>query len=871
MNYKDTLLMPNTKFEMRGNLNEKDPKFISVWKNKGLYELITSRESEEFILHDGPPYANGDIHIGHALNKIIKDFIIRNAALEGKKINWITGWDTHGLPIETKVQQSGIKLSEVGKNKYLEACFNYANSQVKIQEEQFKQLALLTNFDNKYLTLDKEFESKQISVFHKMLNQNLVYQDLKPVYWSWSSKTALAEAEIEYKDSSDYSIYVKFKHENSDVNFLIWTTTPWTLPANVAISFGEKIKYSLVELNEEKIIIADELIKAIFDKQNSKYKIIKSVDMNDYKNDFAINPLNQKKSKIVIGHHVTTDSGTGLVHIAGGHGNDDYIIVKENDLELIVVQDDNGHMINSEEYNGMFYLKANKLIANKLETDGDALFVTKFIHSIPIDWRTKEPVIYRATKQWFVSIDPIKNDLINEIKKVNWLPSWGEGRLIGMTENRNDWCVSRQRLWGVPIPIIYDECGNPIIDTELQKNIEKKFELEGMMAWHNTPIKDLLPKHIEFNNEMTKETDILDVWFDSGASNEVLNGKKSDVVVEGNDQYRGWFNSSLINSFVSKGCAPYKTVITHGFVTDQKGNKMSKSIGNTISPIEITSMYGADILRLWVANSDYQDNPKISDQSIKQISNDYRTIRNTIRFILGSIDDFDDSAPELNLVTKSILNELGSSLISVREKIEKYNYNHALKEIMNQLNNGAIKYLLDYSKDSLYILEQNNSLRRGIQFALKEALKYLLFATAIFIPITIEEAYEELTKGKGKMFFENTYPDFIHYKNVSPFSDFLKIRNEVNKSVELLRSEKIIQQSVEASINLSLPDELKIWSKDLKGYLMIAELNITDGKLKSIPKKFIGDKCQRCWKFFKSNEMKAEICKQCYSIIKIEK
>ncbi len=865
MDYKETLLIPNTNFEMRGNLKEKDPKFISDWKKNNIYFELSNRKAPEFILHDGPPYANGDIHIGHALNKILKDFIIRNAALQGKKINWRTGWDTHGLPIEIKVQQSGIKLSEVGKEAYLKACFDYAESQVEKQQEQFEKLALLTNFDEKYMTLQKDFESRQINVFNKMLNKGLVYQDLKPVHWSWSSETALAEAEIEYKDVTDLSVYVKFKHETDDLNLIIWTTTPWTLPANTAIAYGDNIKYSKVNINGENIVIANDLIPNLSKELELEIKIINDFDMSKLENQYVINPINKNKSLIVKGHHVTTENGTGLVHIAGGHGHDDYIIAKKNSLDLIVVQDEKGHMINSGKYDGMFYLKANKIIAAELEENNKSILTKKIKHSVPIDWRTKEPVIFRATKQWFVSIEPIKNGLISEIKKVKWYPSWGEERLIGMTKNRNDWCISRQRLWGVPIPIIYDENKKPIINKKLQENIVNAFKEDGILAWHNNSIEYFLPKEIEYNEKMTKEMDILDVWFDSGTSFEILGDKISDVILEGNDQYRGWFNSSLINSYISKNRAPYKSVVTHGFVTDAKGNKMSKSIGNTISPMSITSVYGADILRMWVASSNYQDNPKISDESIKQVSRDYRTIRNSIKFLVANTSDFNNVEPELDLMDKSILNEIKNSFELISKRMSDYNFNNALKEIINQLNNGVVKYYLDYSKDYLYTLDENNLKRRSTQYVLNKILDYLLYVSAPFIPVTIEEANKEI---KNEIFFNKNvkYPKFSKY-NANDFGNFIKIRNEVNKSIEILRNESDVKQSSQASIQLSLPNELKIWKNNLESYLMVGKLEIQSGDLSAKAIKFNGVKCLRCWKYFDISEMDGEICHRCKEVL----
>lgn len=864
MDYKDTLNMPKTDFEMRGNLKDKDPLFIKNWKDSKLYEKLSTREAEEFILHDGPPYANGDIHTGHSMNKILKDFIVRDNALKGKKIDWRTGWDTHGLPIELKVQQSGIKLSEVGKDKYLEECYKYAKSQVERQQEQFEKLSLLTDFDQKYLTLYPDFESRQIKVFNSMLNRGLVYQDLKPVYWSWSSETALAEAEIEYTEAQDWSIYVKFKHE-SGVSFVIWTTTPWTLPANVAIAFGERIEYSKVSFDGEEAIIATELVSKFAAEIEKEVSIIGTVDINEYIGQFATNPINGNQSKLVWGHHVTTDGGTGLVHTAGGHGQDDYMIVKNEGLKLFVVMDDKGHMINAGEFDGVFYQKANKLIIEKLTEEGTLVHASKFTHSVPIDWRTKKPVIYRATKQWFVSIDKIKEGLIKSVKDVKWYPGWGEERLTKMTENRSDWCISRQRLWGVPIPIIYDSNKQPIVNDELQANIENVFAEGGLLAWHNTEIKDLLPSSIAYDEAMTKETDILDVWFDSGSSHMLLGDKISDVYLEGNDQYRGWFNSSLITSYVVNGRAPYKTVITHGMALDGKGNKMSKSIGNTVDPLDIINVYGADILRMWVASSDYIDNVKISDEIIKQISNDYRKVRNTIRFLLGNINDYNGQEVELSNFSKTILNELSNSWKVVRENFDSYNFLQATKEVNNQLTSGILAYYLDYYKEIGYTSKSNDSKRVEMQYVLSEMIKYLLFSIAPISPVTAEEGWKHL--GNESSIFEEKYPEFKNYESLN-FNEFTSIRDSINKSIEELRESGEIKKSNESRIELTLPTELIGWKEiiDNKNF-MVAEIIINEGELNSKAFKFDGVKCERCWNFFKQENMDGEICSECKTAI----
>ncbi len=864
MEYKDTLNMPNTKFEMRGNLKEKDPIFIARWKENDLYNKLSEREATEFILHDGPPYANGDIHIGHAMNKILKDILVRENALKGKAIDWRVGWDTHGLPIELKVQQSGIKLSEVGKDAYLEACKEYAYSQIEKQQKQFESLAILTDFNKKYLTLTPDFEARQVGVFNTMLNKGLVYQDLKPVYWSWSSETALAEAEIEYKDSVDWSIYVKFKHE-SGLNFIIWTTTPWTLPGNVAIAFGENIEYSKVSIDGEECVVATKLIETISSAIEKEVKLIETIDINQFIGQYAINPINNKQSKLVWGHHVTTDGGTGLVHTAGGHGQDDYMIVKEEGLDLFVVMDDKGHMVNSDKYDGMFYLKANKVIIEDL-TDNGLLHASKFSHSVPIDWRTKEPVIYRATKQWFVSIDKIKEGLIESVKDVKWYPNWGEDRLTNMTDNRSDWCISRQRLWGVPIPVVYDENKQPIVNEELQANIVELFNEKGIIGWHNVDVKDLLPSSIEYKEGMTKETDILDVWFDSGSSHMLLGDKIADVYLEGNDQYRGWFNSSLITGYVVKGRAPYKTVITHGMALDGKGNKMSKSIGNTVDPLEIINTYGADILRMWVATSDFVDNVRISDEIIKQISNDYRKIRNSIKFALGVINDYDEREVELSPFNKTILNELHRSWNVVRNSYDEYNFLQATKELIYQLTSGSIAYYLDFYKEVGYITKVDDSRRVEMQYVISKMLDYILYSSAAIMPVTIEESWIET--GREGSIFESTYPEFKGYDSF-PYSEFSDIRDVVNKSIEELRETTGLKRSGEMAITLSLPSNLMHWKDILvRKNFMVANLRVEEGELSSKAENYNGIKCERCWNFFKEEDMHGDICKEeCVSAV----
>ncbi len=865
MDYKDTLLMPQTNFEMRGQLNKKDALFVKEQLSSLLYEKVSTRKGKAFILHDGPPYANGNIHIGHALNKILKDFVIRDQVLQGKKVNWELGWDTHGLPIELKVQKANPELKNADKSEYLAACKKYVLEQVKNQEEQFMSLGILTDPNKKYLTLDHDFVANEISIFHAMLNKGLIYQDLKPVYWSWSSKTALAEAEVEYAVKPAYSIYLKFKLENTDLSFVIWTTTPWTIPANVALAFGERIAYSIVDYNGEKLVVATELIGTLEQKFATKLKVIANFNPNEYIGKNAINPLNGATSKLVWGHHVSIDDGTGIVHIAGGHGIDDYLIAKKENLPLLVVIDDLGHMQNAGEFDGQFYEKANKLILEALADD--LIISSKIEHAVPIDWRTKKPIVYRATKQWFVSIEKVKVAVIDNATNVEWFPAWGKERLVGMTKNRDDWCISRQRVWGVPIPIIYDQDNKPLINQKLQQEIELLFAKEGIIGWQNLDIEKLLPKEIKYNKGMHQEVDILDVWFDSGSSWKTVLGTNqiADVYLEGNDQYRGWFNSSLITSTIIQGTAPYKNVITHGMVTDGKGNKMSKSIGNTIDPLKITHEFGNDILRLMIANANYQDNVKISQELIKQTTNDYRKIRNTIRFILGNLADYDGSEVELTSITKLILDNINAVWTQIRINYANFNYVNIAKEIMQEITSGSISYLLDYAKDVLYVFKENDQERRAIQFVLTKILDLLLYAMAPLIPLTVEEAYKQ--DNSKESIFLTTYPNFPK-GNRTPWIEFNQIREVVNKEIEILREDKLLKSSHQAVIAITLPKEYLYLQAHLKDYLMVAKLIVTSGESLAVKATvFEGKKCARCWKIFDEQEITDDICKHCKEVL----
>ncbi|BDV02357.1 MAG: isoleucine--tRNA ligase [Candidatus Hepatoplasma vulgare] len=866
--------MPKTNFEMKGDLFKKDQYFFKKNIEIDLINKLKNRDGYEFILHDGPPYANGDIHLGHALNKILKDIIIRREILNGSKLNAIPGWDTFGLPIETEIQKSGINLKNTEKEIYLKKCYSYALKQVERQEKQFKKLNLLFDFENKYLTLKNDYIANEIKIFHKMLNDKLIYQSLKPIYWSYSSKTALAEAEIEYKKSKDDSCYVAFKFNNS-LNILIWTTTPWTLPGNVALAFNKNIKYKITEIENKKYVIAEELILKLEKKINKKIKILEDFNLEKNIGKDAINPLNKDLSRLIYGDHVTTESGTGIVHTAGGHGMDDYLVTKENNLRLFVVTDDDGNMINSKEYDGIFYKKANNIILNDLTKKGALLFSEEITHSIPIDWRTKLPIIYRATKQWFVSIEKIKNDLLNNIEKVTWIPSWGKNKIKEMVINRDDWCISRQRIWGVPIPIIYDEKSKPIVNKKLQENIENLFNEKGIIGWRDANIKDLLPKEIKFNEKFKKETDILDVWFDSGSSHlSVLKGKMADIYLEGNDQYRGWFNSSLITKTILENKAPYKKVITHGFTVDENGNKMSKSLGNVINPIEFIERYGSDILRFWVANSDYFSNLKFSKEIVENNIKAYKKIRNSLKYILGNISDLKKVyKEEYSFLGKMMLSNLIKLQNEIEENYKNYKFSNILKRIVNEVTSESLAYYFEYVKDVIYIERKNSSLRREAQTILNYAFKILIYALSPILPVTIEDAYENyhLKENNESIFLAKK--ELFDFKENNNWEIFNKIREELNKKIEELRVKKILNRSFEAEVNITLGEKYQILANEnLKDLLLVGKINLffTNEKdtLEISIKKYNGIRCERCWKYYSQEEMIDDICERCSNVIK---
>ncbi len=897
MDFKDTLHMPNTEFPMRGNLGQREVEFQKEWDALDLYNklLEKNKDGEPFVLHDGPPYANGDIHLGHALNKILKDFVVRYQSMIGKKARYLPGWDTHGLPIETALAKKGIKRKEMPLFEYRKLCYDYAMEQVERQKVQFKRLGVLGEWDSPYITLTKDFEARQIKVFAKMVEKGLIYKGLKPVYWSPSSESALAEAEIEYQDHTSTSIYVAFpaKTENEKlkgVSYLIWTTTPWTIPANLAISVNPNMTYVTVKVLDKTYVVAQSLLERLKGLLGwESYQVIDTFKGSELELEQYIHPLYNRISPIILGDHVTDEDGSGLVHTAPGHGEDDYRVGRQYKLDILCPVDDRGFMTDEagERFSGMFYEKANDEVIAALDELGILLKAEKFNHSYPHDWRTKKPVIFRATQQWFASIDKLKDDLLKAVKDVTWLPSWGEVRLSNMVINREDWCISRQRAWGVPIPIFYAENGDAILEQEVLSHISDLFKEFGSNVWYEREAKDLLPKGYTHkgspNGLFKKEMDIMDVWFDSGSSHTLLEANDmpypSDLYLEGSDQYRGWFNSSLITGVATTGRAPYKAVVSHGFTLDPQGRKMSKSLGNTVDPIKVMNVQGADLLRLWVASVDYQSDVKNSDDMMKQIAESYRKIRNTIRFILGNISDFDPDKDYVGFSMRGQLNRVMTLKFQdiVNECLDAYDhyqFDKVYRSIVPFMTNELSAYYLDYTKDILYILAKKDFERVSVQSTLYDILLGLLKLLTPIIPHTTHEAYGYLPKQNEANIYLEHMPERVNSENhpvLEAFDTFYSLRTVVLKELEEARAQKKIGKSLQAEVDLVVTqkqkDAIDMLDMKLHQVLIVSKVNLSLGNELQVRVKVAeGETCARCWNIV-DHVHEDGTCDRCHSVV----
>lgn len=892
MNYKDTLLMPKTDFEMRGNLGKREPEIQKHWESIDLYNKVLEKNKDNtpFVLHDGPPYANNNIHIGHAFQKTLKDFVLRYQTMSGRYTPYIPGWDTHGLPIENEVTKSGVDRKQLTRAEFRKICREYAIKQVEVQRAQFKRLGILGDWDNPYLTLDKSYIADQVRVFSQMVDKGIIYKGLKPIYWSPSSESAFAEAEIEYMDKQSKSIYVGFDMMGDkfpNTKLLIWTTTPWTLPANLAVSVHPNFDYVWFNNDGKNYIALKELLPKLVEKLGfSHAKVLKefkgsTLEFMNYKH-----PLYDRVSPIILGEHVTAEDGTGLVHTAPGHGEDDYFVGKKYNLDLLSPVDEKGHM--TEEagpYAGMFYEKANAQIVEDLRENGHLLYDETITHSYPHDWRTKKPVIFRSTPQWFASIDMLKGDLLEAIKGVKWHTSWGEVRLTNMIKDRNDWVISRQRVWGVPIPIFYDNENNPLLDRKLIDHVASLFEVHGSDIWYEWDVKKLLPSDYEGPRDLTKELDIMDVWFDSGTSYNILKRRglpfPADMYLEGSDQYRGWFNSSLTTAIAVDGVSPYKEIVSHGFVLDGKGRKMSKSLGNVIDPLTVMNDQGADVLRLWVASVDYEADVRISNDLMKQVSESYRKFRNTFRFMLGVLDGFN---PEVNYIGWSMRGQLNRVMTDkyyvlatkVNESYAKYNFVEVTRLIIPFVVNDLSAFYLDYTKDSLYCDAEDDFERRAIQSTIYDILLGLLRLLTPIMPHTTSEAYDSLKYKEYDNIYLEKMP--IGGKLKEPklqenYDIFDELRNHVLKHLELAREAKVIGKSLDAHLDLSVDqttydalEYLDLLNK-LDKILIVSSVHITKADQLDIKvSKADGHVCARCWNIVKEVNQN-DVCVRCESVL----
>lgn len=878
--YKKTLNMSQTDFDMRANLTTKEPKYRQQWLDLDIYNKLLKRNQNNtpFVVHDGPPYANGDLHLGHALNKILKDIIVRFKSMQGYYSPFVAGWDTHGLPIEHKMlTESNLKQEQISKVELRKQAAKYALEQVAKQKEQFSQLQLLTDLKNIYITLDKKYEARQLKLFKKMVLEGLIYKGLKPVYWSPSSKSALAEAEVEYQDVVSPSIYVSLevvasedKHINVGDELIIWTTTPWTLLANAGVAYGENIEYLKVAINGHHYILASALFEDVSAKLNWENPVVISSFLGkDIAKVTYLTPIMKFEAPVVAGHHVTVESGTGLVHMAPLFGEDDYQIGKKHNLEMIMHVSDEGIIENTNtDFDGLFYEDANKAVSQFL---GDKMLAFKRIkHSYPHDWRTHKPIIYRGTPQWFVSIDKIKPVILNQIDNhIHSYPAWGLKRLRLMIENRFDWTISRQRSWGVPITIFYDQDKNPVIDEAIFNYVIDLVEQHGSDVWFEWETDQLLPEQYR-GKGFTREMDIMDVWFDSGVSSMAVKipGVEApyDVYLEGSDQYRGWFNSSIINAVAWNGKTPYKNLISHGFVLDAKGDKMSKSKGNVISPLEVVQKQGADILRLWAANSEYSNDVTISQDILNQNTEIYRKLRNTIRFLLANLSQYHYQETKLTGIHAYIFEQLKETQNKVLEAYNEFKFINVVKIINNYVVELSAFYL-SIIKDLLYVQEVNYPERLMVLYNLHHIVNFLVKSLAPVLPTTAEEAYSFINKDNKyeSIFLEELYkePVEVNYDLINQFEEFFKLKDQVNILIEQAIKSQEVKRSNELKLTLNTSSEF-LQSLDLKMLLQVGDVEFGDHTQVT---KFDSQKCLRCWNHFYPEQMQGDLCINCNNIV----
>ena len=932
MEYKETLNLPKTTLEMRANATKKEPETQKFWEEIKVYEKnIAQRDkANSFILHDGPPYLSSEkIHVGTALNKILKDILIRYKSMRGYYAPYVPGYDGHGLPIENKV----VKNIKGGRDALTPAelrakCREFAHTNLKGQESEFKRLGVWGDWEHPYLTINPEFEAEQVRVFGEMYKKGYIEKGLKPVYWCASCETALAEAEVEYADHTSTSIYVRFKFDNEGVNKIkqlvdlpndnvyavIWTTTPWTIPSNMAISMHPRYDYTFFTYNNEVYVIAQGLLASFLEGVNWEEKdinVIGTVKGADLELLNTKHPLYDRKSPIILGEHVTLDAGTGSVHTAPGHGLEDYEVGCRYNIEVFSPLDSKGvwtDIVGDKDLEGVPYYKGNKIVIDKLQACGALLAAADINHSYPHCWRCKNPVIYRATPQWFVKVDKFRDEALEAIKGVKWIPASGEARISNMVSGRTDWCISRQRAWGVPIPVFYcEECGEAVVTDETIENVAKIFEKESSDAWVKHTAEELLPDGFVCpkcgKKHFRKENDIMDVWFDSGVSWRAVVEKRSDelghtpvdMYLEGSDQHRGWFQSSLLTSVATQGKAPYKQVLTHGFVFGEDGRKMSKSLGNYIRPDDIIKNYGADILRLWAASVDYRNDTKIGDNIIKQLAEIFKKTRNTARFLLGNIFDFDPKADYvkyeyLKAIDKFALHKLNKMVEEVTVSFENYEFYKYFQCLQNFAAVDLSSFYLDIVKDRLYTAGKKSVSRRACQTVLYETLQALVRVLTPVMPHQAEDIWQNTPENQRSGLESILLADWVEVKPEwnnpqleNDFEKILKTREIVTRAIEPLRAEKKVGSSLEVAVYVQSPDEdiLKANLADLADIFITSQAYLSASAPTEVLNEYTedgitvwvtkaeGEKCERCWKYRKLGEHSGfeTICSDCYDAV----
>jgi len=922
MEYKETLNLPQTKFPMRGNLPQREPDTIARWHEEKIYEQILERHRDQtpFVLHDGPPYANGHLHIGHALNKILKDIIIKSKSMTGRLCHYVPGWDCHGLPIEHQVDKDlGKKKAEMSQVEIRQACRRYAEKFVAIQRDEFERFGVFGEWDRPYLTMNYPYEGEIVRSLSRFVADGTLVKSKKPIYWCAPCSTALAEAEVEYEDESSPSIYVKFTLNGDlgdlypflagvETTLVIWTTTPWTIPANLAVCLNPDLDYVALKTEAGVLIVAAGLKDTFIAEAGLKeVEVLGNIQAPTLENRTCRHPLYDRDSLVILGDHVTLEAGTGCVHTAPGHGQEDYEVGLRYNLEVYAPVNDKGCFTDEVEFfAGQFVFKANPNVIEKLKEFGKLIAEKPLSHSYPHCWRCKKPIIFRSTEQWFISMEKggLRQKALTEINRIKWVPSWGRERIYGMIENRPDWCVSRQRIWGVPITVFNcEKCGHVVADEQIMLQIADLFTEHGADIWFEKEAAFFLPDNFTCPDcgatGFVKEGNILDVWFDSGVSfaavlknRDYLGGIPADLYLEGSDQHRGWFHSSLLAAVGTTGQAPYKSVLTHGFVVDGKGKKMSKSSGNVVAPEKVIKRYGAEILRLWVAAQDYRDDIRISDEILSRLVEAYRRIRNTFRFLLGNLSDFNPAADslaydELQEIDRYILHELQKLQQRVLKAYDDYEFHVIYHAVHNFCAITLSSFYLEIGKDRLYTLRPDHPVRRSTQTVLYTALNSLVRLCAPILAFTTDEVWQYIPESKtGESVHLHEFIDLpAEYENLelaATWDELLGLRRQVLKVLEGARQEKVIGNSLEARVELKAKGRAKVLLENYQdeladifivshvtlGDLAEAEQGLDDNPdLKVEVKPAAGDKCNRCWCY--SEELTPataefpEICPKC--------